>query len=158
MKKDPGTPELHSRKHVQLVAAPSGTHQRVMDETMIDSMLLNEAITVSDHNVLERCQADIHRASLIGLRSPSMEPRSPNALHDISDTAANRRVRVNKAIMWMDRRGVPNDAPPTMGINHLGRRALYDLVAEDVPVPEERDAAFRMALADLHKFYAEEDR
>lgn len=118
----------------------------VEDQTNIDRMLLEERIDIQEHIVLDRFSEAIHRAGLIGVRSPSMEPRSSVGYTGPNDGALLKRHRVNEIVRHLDQ------------ASKAGRQSLYDLCADDIYVPNERDMAFRLALAALQSYYEEDDR
>lgn len=147
MPDDTGTPELHKRKTLKKVQGPiAGTTKTVvLDSTHIDKLLLDEKIFPDEHAALDRYAEDIFRGGLIGLRSPSMEPRSSKGGGDISAKEAFRRAMVNKAVKYMD------------AVSPEGRRYVYDLCLSDTPVPDAGLGEFRKAVKALKGYYDAED-
>ncbi len=70
--KDYGTPEI-SRKFTVIVPRFANRSAKVMDETKIDQYLLIGWITQQQHSALEGFMRRLHKASFVGVKSPSYE-------------------------------------------------------------------------------------
>lgn len=103
---DLGSPDIERHHSVRLeIADLSGAARaRVQDSSILDGILLKGWISVADYDTLSKLQSDIIDAGLIGLRAQDYQPRSPSANHNISHEQAIKRLSVNEAILWMDKK------------------------------------------------------
>lgn len=69
---DYGTNEIHRRLTI-IVPKFSGRSAKVMDEQEIDRLLLRGWITQQQHSALEGFMRRLHKASFVGVKSPSYE-------------------------------------------------------------------------------------
>ncbi len=142
---DYGTPELSKRKKTRpdLTGKGYAFRVRVMDEDEIDRLLLVNLITMDMHNTLERFQNDLHRAGLMGLKASSPEPRiTDGQAQEIGYYAAERRMRVNKAIKYLDTRvGIPM------------RRMLIAMCMDEFHADDRHSEAIELIVKTLDRFY-----
>ncbi len=91
--RDFGTGEMHRRLTV-IVPKYSTYGAKVMDEAEIDRLLLRGWLTQNQHGTLEGLMRRLHKASFVGVKSPSYEAPANNDPSLISQkkTAAIRAV------------------------------------------------------------------
>lgn len=120
---DFGTIEL-SKHHTivpRLTRGNYGFNAKVMDETEIDCLLLEEVIDANEHSTLERFLGKLHKVGYVGLKSPAYD----SAIHADPSIIGDKRAMairgVTKLIESLDNR-----------IGKLKRMALVNLVLQDV--------------------------
>ena len=48
---------------------------RVVDQTTLDALLLNDTIMLSDYKIIDMLQSDYNRSGMVGVKAISYEPR-----------------------------------------------------------------------------------
>lgn len=121
---DFGTPELARRFTVvpKLTRGLYGYNGKVVDGSEIDRLLLRDWITVNQHATLEGLLRRLHKASFVGVKSPTYD--SP--VQADPATVGDRRAHALRSMVKIFRR-----LDDKAGAEK--RKALVDLVLLDVP-------------------------
>lgn len=142
---DTGTPELARRftvvPRLSRGAMGGSMSAKVLTETEIDRLLLYDKITAMEHSILEALLKRLHRASFVGLQSPSYDAPMSSDPSIIGDRKANSIRRVTKLMLDMDR-----DMGPAK------RKAMVNLVLTDEPWPGD-DASLKGAVLALQNIF-----
>jgi len=92
---DFGTAQLHSRQVVRLErASNSARRARVLDQTALDKLFLDDEITEEEFDAGERLRGDLFRAQMMGV--PGSNPNRTTQAHQthMSDRQATAMYRV----------------------------------------------------------------
>ena len=96
---DYGTNELSKRFVTRPERKASGVvYVRVQNGNQVDAYLFDGTITPDQHSVLTGFQVDLHRASLTGVKCATLEAKISVTSHDLSDSEAEHRVKVNQVM------------------------------------------------------------
>lgn len=136
---DIGTSELshHFTIVPKLTRGSYGLNGRVMDETEIDRLLLEERINPNEHSTLEAFLNKLHRVGFVGLKSPSYDSPIHADPSVIGDKRANSVLGITKLIKKLD-----------ASIGRTRRMALVNLVVMDLRW-EESDEILRECVGKL---------
>lgn len=105
---DTGTPEMSKRHAVkpELISQRSGkaVHMRVQDQTEIDRLLLNDWITVEEHQILEAFQGDVYFAGLQNLRAQDYgRVMGVASKPEMTNREAVKRLKVQRALAHVEK-------------------------------------------------------
>lgn len=104
---DQGTPELSKKFQVrpELINRRNQVHLRVTDQTIFDRLLLEDKITLDQHNAADQFAVLVHKAGFIGLKAPRYEYTVPSGDPQmITQKQADLRVTVWKMIAEINKR------------------------------------------------------
>lgn len=123
---DFGTTELSKRFKIvpKLTRGSYGLNGKVMDETEIDRLLLEDRIDPNEHSTLEMFLARLHKIGYIGLKSPSYDSPIHADPSGVGDKKANAVRGIIKLMAGLDR-----------SVGNEKRRALINLVTQDEKFP-----------------------
>jgi len=101
---DIGTKELgrHYKIVPKITRGLYGLNGKVMDETEIDRLLLNDTITTTQHATLEMFFARLHKVGFVGLKSPSYDSPIHADASAVGDKKAHTIRGVVKLIDMLD--------------------------------------------------------
>lgn len=123
---DIGTSEISERLTVvpKLTRGQYGFNAKVVDETEIDRLLLEDIITTDHHSTLENFLGRLHRVGFVGLKSPAYDSPVHADPSVVGDKKAHAIRGVVKLFAKMD---------SAMGKER--RISLVNLVLLDLPWP-----------------------
>lgn len=122
---DYGSPELAKRfTVVPKLTASNGYQGKVLDDSEIDRLLLNDTISAVEYSLLVALLHKLHRATFVGLKSPDFNGVAHSDPSRIAARKANAVMSVCYIVKGMDK---------AMGKQY--RIALIDLVLLDIPWP-----------------------
>ena len=89
----------------EFVGKSNKVRMRVVDQTCLDKLLLDDSISLDDFMVLDKFQMDYHRSGMVGVKASSYAPRV-SASHDTSshDYEILKR-KVVECFAWSKRAG-----------------------------------------------------
>jgi hypothetical protein len=123
---DFGAPELAKRfTIVPKLSATSGYHGKVLDDNEIDTLLLKDQITATEHSMLVALLQKLHKATFVGLKSPDFNGVAHSDPSRLADRKAHAVMSVCGLITRMDQ-----------AMGRSLRAALINLVLLDVPWPD----------------------
>ncbi len=144
-KSDLGSEDLSRHRTVRVEAADlTGTPRaRVVDECTADYILLKGWISIPEYDTLIKLRGDIHQAGLSGVRASDYQPRVASGNNqNISTEQAVKRMVVNDAILWMDRR-----------VGTTIRKLVIDIGMDVWDVDPRQMPDLKKGIASLSSFY-----
>lgn len=132
------------REEDLLPVAGSPKRHRRLDGTELDRLLLSDAITPEEHQVLALFQADLYKAGLVFSTKSSMEPSSTVGGGDrISDSAFMRAKRVNEQMTKLKEE-----------IGQANLSALVSMLQIDTRLSQKFSGVLKKAAAALSLIYS----
>ena len=98
---------LFNKKNIrpEFIGNTNKVRMRIVDQTCLDGLLLNDSISLDDFNVLDKFQMDFNRSGMIGVRASSYSPRI-GATHDTSSNDNDiLRTKVNRCMSHLKMEG-----------------------------------------------------
>ena len=122
--RDYGTAELSKRFTIVPKLGNGSYHGKVLDDTEIDRLLLNDVIDATEHSILEALHFRLRKASFNSLRSPDYN----STIHSDPQLIANKKLDAVASAV-----GLIADMDRTLGREK--RSALIKLVTEETRWP-----------------------
>ena len=121
---------------VPKLTASNGYTGKVVDDSEIDRLLLNDTISSVEYSLLVALLHKLHRATFVGLKSPDFNGVAHSDPSLMADRKANAVMSVVGIVRQMDK-----------AMGRANRAALIDLVLLDVPWPSDLPCLHRCVLA-----------
>lgn len=124
-----GTSEIARRfTVVPKLSNPNTYSAKVMDETAIDRLLLDDTISPAEHSSLEKFMVKLHKMGFVGVKSPDYS--SP--IHADATAVGDKRAQTIRGMVKIIR-ALDKEIGPSM------RKALVNLLLLDTPWPYGKD-------------------
>ena len=138
--RDNGTPELSQRRQViPRLKGGSGYDYtlHVVDSDGVDKMLLKGLIDTNQHATLNSFMVMLHRANMLGPKSPSLEKSSGSDPAFVSGKVAEAMAGVSQVIRHLDKR-----------IGPYARRTVMDMCLLGIETSDPKINEYIRALAE----------
>tara|TARA_R100001015_G_C4616288_1_gene172412 strand:+ start:77 stop:544 length:468 start_codon:yes stop_codon:yes gene_type:complete len=85
---------LHHNKELkpEFIGNTNAVRMRVVNQTILDTLLLNDTIMLSHYKVIERLQSDFNVSGLVGVKAMSFEPKVKSSRFDGGGNVRRQKV------------------------------------------------------------------
>ena len=89
----------------EFVGNSNKVRMRVIDQTCLDKLLLNDSISLENFMVLDKFQMDYHKSGMVGVRASSYNPRITSTYDTLNNDNEILRRKVSECFAWSKKAG-----------------------------------------------------
>lgn len=129
LKTDYGTDQLRDRHTVRVeLASPKEKRARILDQTLLDKLFLDNKIPEDLFDAGERFRGDMYRAQMLGCPGSNPNRTTQSSQHGISDKQANALTRIGHVLKKVEKDHGPQ-----------GEARVFNFLLYDENIPDYQD-------------------